>query len=331
VDGGLEMNSRLRKLTECFFLVLILSAFLIPFSNVLGESTFSPQIKAETLLSIVEKANETVVAIHRDLKTRGLQIPQEALVLYTEGLAKADESFSLRDSGNYEEASGAAVEALKKFKESLDVVYDEIEEPSVLIESVVEVMMRLNNSITRGFRYLSYIENLSSILEAEGYDTAVIENKIQSARGLLYKALGELRLHRFKSASETLLLVKDFLDKVMQRFAMVSLDLKVSRLETYMADADERIGLLKAKVLSLSSELSPEAQNASLAALQNAESSLDNARSYLEVQMVNEVVNELVDSKESEEEAVRIISENQTSVGSVSGLGTNISYLEQVS
>ena len=58
MNGGLEVNSKLRKLTECFFPILILSAFLIPYSNVLGESTFSPQIKAETLLSIVEKANE---------------------------------------------------------------------------------------------------------------------------------------------------------------------------------------------------------------------------------------------------------------------------------
>ena len=326
------MNLRLRKkLAECCLLILIPSALLIPCSHVLSESTFSPQIRNEALLEIVEKANATVVTIYGDLEAKGLQVPQEALILYAEGLAKAEESFSLHDSGNYDKASIVAVEALKKFKESIDIVYDEIEEPPVQIESVVEVIIRLNNSITKGFRYLSYIENLFSILEANGYDTSAMEYKIQSARGLLYKALGELHGHKLKSVGETLAMFRDFLSNIMQRLEMISLDLKVGRLKAYMVDADERLDLLKAKVLSLSSELSPEAKNASLAALQDAENSLDNARSYLEAQMVNEVINELVQSKESEEEALRIVSENQTSAVNVTELGTNSSYLKQVS
>ena len=225
-----------------------------------------------------------------------------------------------------------AVEALKKFKESLDVVYGEIEEPSTPIDSAFEVMIRLNNSITRGFQYLNYVENLAHILEAKGYDTAVIEDKIQSARGLLQKALSDLYQHRFQSVGDTLLMVKGLLGTLRERLVLISLDLKVSRLETYIVDADERLDLLEATVLSLSSELSPEAKNASLTALQDAEANLDNARSYLEAQRVSEVVHELMQSREREEEALRIINENQTSAGSVSELGTNSSsYLEQVS
>ena len=62
--------------------------------------------------------NETVVGIYRELGTNGIQIPQEALILYNGGLAKADESYSLYNCGSYKEASRIAVEALMKFKES---------------------------------------------------------------------------------------------------------------------------------------------------------------------------------------------------------------------
>lgn len=324
------MNSRLRKRVEFFLLVLLLSAFLIPYSNVLGESIFSPQLRIEALLAIVETANETVIGIFRDLRSEGLQIPQEALISYEDGLAKAEESLRLYNSWSYEDASRVAVEALKKFKESLYIVYNEIEEPAAHVESDIEIMIRLNNSIIKEFRYLIYIENIAHILESKGYNITVIENIIQSTRVELNKALDYLRRHMFKSTVDILLMVKDTLGKLTERLRTISSELKVSRIEAYINDKEERLDLLKEKVLSLSSELSPEAQNASLVAIQDAEDNLDNARSYLEAQMVNKVITELVQSKKNEEEALRIISENQTSGSSMSNL-TNSSHLEKIS
>jgi hypothetical protein len=170
---------------------------------------------------------------------------------------------------------------------------------------------------------------LVQTLGAKGYDTTVIETKIQEARVLLNEALRELHRYRLKSVGDILLSVKNLLGSLMDRLEVISLDLKVSRLEAYIVDADERLDLLEAKIFSLSSVLSPEVKNASLAALQDAEDNLDNAKTYLEVQMVTEVVNELVQSKEREEEALQIINENRTSTGSVANLGTSSQYLEQ--
>jgi hypothetical protein len=315
-------------LIECLFLTLVLSAFLIPSSNVLGESSFSPQMQTEALLAIVTQANDTVVGIYSDLRTRGLPIPPAAVILYDAGLVKAAEAFGLYHAGSYEDASAAAVEALGQFKEALDVVYTEVQDPATQIPSANEIARRLNHSITRSFRYLNYIETLAHTLEAQGYDTTVLENQIQSARGLLHKALRDLRQHRFQSVDDRLIMVKDLQGTLQARLAVIALELKVSRLATFIGAADVRLTRLKGTILSLSSELSPAATNASLAAVQDAEQNLDSARSLLEVQQVDEVVNELVQSKASEEEARRILRENQPTTGSVAASEPASSSLE---
>ena len=101
----------------------------------------------------------------------------------------------------------------------------------------------------------------------------------------------------------------------MKHFETISSDLKISKLETYIENTDERLDVLKTKI-STSSGLSSETINASLAAVQDAENNLNNAKDFLEAQMVDKVIDELLQSKESEEEALRIIS-NQTSTVNV--------------
>jgi hypothetical protein len=213
---------------------------------------------------------------------------------------------------------------LRRFKEAFSVAYNDLQDASVPTESVIEMNRRLNNTITRGFHYLNYIENLVRVLEAKGFDTAVAHEKIRLTKMLLNKALVELHRHKFNSVFETLLIVKNILTNLMKQFETISLDLKISKLETYIENTDERLDTIKAQILSPSSGLSSETKNASLAAVQDAENSLNDAKDFLEAQMVDEVINELVQSKESEEEALRIIN-IQTSAANMSNLLNNSS------
>lgn len=311
----------LRRLIDGLFLGLVLSAALVPSSNVVGESLVTPQTRTGALLAIVEQANATVAEIFSDLRTRGLLIPPAALDLYDDGRGAAAEAFRLYDLGRYEEARSTAVEALQKFKAALDVAYTEVQDPATQIPSATELVRRLNHSITRGFQHLKAVENLAHILKAHGYDTTFLEIQIQAARGLLHKALGELRRHRFMLVDSTLELVRELLEALRARLAAIAAQLKVSQLVTFIGAVETRLTRLRGTILSLSSELSPEATNASLAAVEDAEQSLDQARSLLEGQQVNAAINELVQSKASEEEAWRILRESQPVTGSVTSTG----------
>jgi hypothetical protein len=318
----------LQKLTECLFLTLTFSAFLIPSANVLGESVFGSQKHTEALLAIVTQANSTVSGILGNLQTRGLQTPPAAAALYDAGVASAAEALRLYNLESYEAAGTTAVAALEQFKAALDMVYTEVDDPAAQVPSAVELMRQLNRSITRGFLYLKYVEILAPILATQGYDTAGIRIRIQSARELLFKATHDLRRYRFASVEAALVRVKDLLETLRSRLAVIALELKTRRLATFIEVAETRLTRLKGTILSLSSELSPAATNASLTAVEDSERSLAAARSLLEGQQMGAVVTELEQAKASEEEARRILAANQPSTGSTSPSEPTLSSLE---
>jgi len=307
------MSSRIGALIMCCCLILILSNILILSSTGLGVSTFSSQSKTEALLAIVAKANDTVSEVLSDLRMLGVHIPEEVLLLHTQCLAKVDAAFSLYQFGNYHEADQRAVEALQTFKTVLIMIYNQPQDPVTHDEALNEIIIQYNNSIHRISQYLEYIETLIPSLESNGYNTTRIEDAIQSAKVLAEKALRELHQNRFRDTNNTLSAAKTLMNTLMEHIHAIAKDWKVRKLETFIVDTEKRLNLIEDKISSLSSEISPEVKNASLTALEEAENKLDNARNYLQIQMVDETVNELAKSKALEEEALLIISTNQTS------------------
>jgi hypothetical protein len=87
-------------------------------------------------------------------------------------------------------------------------------------------------------------------------------------------------------------------------------------LQTYIAQTEVRLAAIKETAISLSS-------TASLAALDNAETSLNNAKEYLEKQQINETLSELANSRASEEEAVEYLKPTASSSSFTSSSSPN--------
>jgi hypothetical protein len=139
-----------------------------------------------------------------------------------------------------------------------------------------------------------------------GYNTTALETKIQPVKALLDTASSNIDQKRFEAASVNLAEAKALIDSLVNALNNIAANLKIQRLQTYIAQTEVRLAAIKETAISLSN-------TASLAAVDNAETSLNNAKEYLEQQQINETLTELANSRASEEEAVAYLKPATTS------------------
>jgi tetratricopeptide (TPR) repeat protein len=281
-------------------IMVTLSALVLASTSATVQDDTDTKHKTEDLFSLLQKANVTVVEIFRQFEADGKTIPQASLNEYNQALILAEESRSLLQAGNYSEADSKIVQALQKFKEALRIVYTTIPEQPTETETALERTAQLKSSINRYSEQLQRIENLTRFTAAVGYNTTALEAKIQTVKALLDKALSNIDQKRFEAASVNLADAKALIDSLVNALNNIAVNLKIQRLQTYIAQTEVRLATIKETAISLSN-------TASLTALNNAETSLENAKEYLEKQQINETLSELANSRASEEEAVEYL------------------------
>jgi chemotaxis regulatin CheY-phosphate phosphatase CheZ len=158
---------------------------------------------------------------------------------------------------------------------------------------------------------LQRIENLTSLAATVGYNTTTVEDKIQTIKSLLDRASSNIEQNHFDAASKNLADAKVLSDSITSSLNNFAVDLKIQRIASYINQTQERLDSIREKAEALSNE-------ASLAALDNAETSLNSAKEYLEEQRINETLSALANSKSSEEEAVEYLKPAATSVDATS-------------
>jgi len=281
-------------------IVVTLSALVLASTSATVQNDTSTKDKTEDLFALLQKANVTVVEIFRQLEADDKTIPQASLNEYDQALILAEESRSLLQSGNYSEAESKIIQALQKFKEALRIVYTTIPEQPTETETALERAEQLKSSINRYSEQLQRIENLTRFAATVGYNTTALETNIQTVKALLDSASSNIAQKRFEAASVNLADAKALIDRLVNALNNIAANLKIQRLQTYIAQTEVRLAAIKETAISLSS-------TASLAALDNAETSLNNAKEYLEKQQINETLSELANSRASEEEAVEYL------------------------
>ena len=266
--------------------------------------------KANSLFSILEEANATVVKVFRQLEAKGIVAPQDSLLLYNQGLLLASEADSMIQLGKYSEASATVIEAIQKLKESLRIIYGSVtEQPSEFAENV-EKTIALNSSINRFYEQLHKIENLTSIARANGFNTTEMETQAETVQSLLSEASDKIEEGELDAASENLFEAKTLISNLSSNLKELATELKVQRLSTYIAATQVRLEALKARAISI-------ANTVSLTYVNLAEDSLNNAKEYLEQQLINQTLTELADSKDSELQAEKILTPTLNSTSSL--------------
>ena len=266
--------------------------------------------KANSLFSILEEANATVVKVFRQLEAKGIVAPQDSLLLYNQALLLASEADSMIQQGKYSEASATVIEAIQKLKESLRIIYGSVTEQPSEFEANVEKTIALNSSINRFYEQLHKIENLTSIARANGFNTTEMETQAETVQSLLSEASDKIEEGKLEIASENLSEARALINILSDNLNELAIELKVQRLSTYIAETQVRLEALKARAISI-------ANTVSLTYVNLAEDSLSNAKEYLEQQLINQTLAELADSKDSELQAEKILTPTLNSTSSL--------------
>ena len=274
------------------------------------------QEKTEKLFSLLQGSNATVAEIFRQFKANQKTIPQASLDEYNQALVLAEESRSLLQTGNYPAANSKIIQTLQKFKEALRILYTTFPEQPTETEIALERTLNLKSSIDRFYEQLERLENLTRLASAAGYNTTALETKVQIVRSLLETASSNVNQKRLNEASENLAEAKPLIESIASFFNNLASDLKIERIATYINQTQERLNTIRLQATSLSN-------TASLTALNDAETSLNNAKEYLAEQMINETLTELDNSKASEEEAVAYLNPTASSLVTTSSSTTD--------
>ncbi len=290
-------------------IVVTLSAFILASTQASLQQTTSE--KTQDLFSLFQNANATVSKVLSQLEADDKTVPQASLNEYNQALVLAGESETLLQTGNYSEANEKIIQALQKLKKTLTIVDSAIPEQPTETEISLQRTVQLRSSINRYREQLERIENLTRLAASVGYNTTILEERIQTIKNLLNMAANNLEQKRFEAAAQNLAEAKNISDRILIAVNNFAADLRIQRIAAYIAKTQERLDAIRETAEAFSNE-------ASLAAVDNAEASLNNAKEYLEEQRINETLNELANSRASEDEAVEYLSPTASSFDATS-------------
>ena len=316
----MHLKHALKWLAILTLIAITLSAVVLTSTTTATQGATDLKDKADSLFTLLEKANVTVTEVFRRLEAKDIAVPQTSLEQRDQALILADEAKSLIQAGNYSEAESKIIQALQKLKEALKIVYTTIPEQPTETETALERTAQLKSSINRYYEQMQRIENLTCFAASVGYNTTALEGKIQNIKALLDKASSNLDQKRFEAASVNLADAKALIDSLVNALNDIAANLKIQRLQTYIAQTEVRLATIKETATSL-------LNTASLAAVNNAETSLNNAKEYLEKQQINETLTELANSQASEEEAVAYLKPAASSSNITSNRTPNVAQV----
>jgi hypothetical protein len=160
--GGQHQVLNQKKVAIIVLLALVLSmtfAFLNPTQAIANEEQ---KQKAETLISILNNDNNTIVSAFSRLNAQNIAVPQAAETAYNEGLAHANEAASLMTQENYSAANIKAVEAMQKFKEALRLLETASPVEPTEAEVTAAESISLKANISRTTEQVKRLENLTA-------------------------------------------------------------------------------------------------------------------------------------------------------------------------
>jgi len=303
--GGQNQVLNQKKVAIIVLLTLVLSMTFTVLNPTLALTNGDQKQKAETLLSILDNDNTSIIEAFSKLDAQNITVPN-AETKYDEGLEHAEEAFTLMNEENFSEASIEAVEAMQKFEDTLRILEAASPVEPTETEVTAEEAISLKANITRAIEHARRLENLTAKAATAGYNTSAIEKTLSEVKQHLENATRELYTMNLDGAAEELCIAKTLLDKLKQPFDKLTNLVKASNTEKYLEEAEIRVSATKANI-TLSAALTPEIKKDAITALNNSEASLANARDFIENKNVDEAIEELEEAKKWEEESNRAI------------------------
>jgi len=325
--GGQNQVLNLKKVAVIVLLTLVLSMTFTVLNPTLALTNEDQKQKAETLLGILDNDNKSIIEAFSKLDDQNITVPKTAETTYNEGLEHAEEAFTLMNEENFSEASIEAVKAMQKFEDTLKMLEAASPVEPTETEVTAEDAISLKANITRAIEHIERLENLTAKAATAGYNTVAIEKRLSEVKQRLENATRELTTLNLEGAAEELCIAKTLLDELKEPFDRLTNLVKASNTEKYLEEAEIRVSETKANI-TISAALTPEAKEDAIAALNNSEASLSNARDSIERNNVDEAIEELEEAKKWEEESNNAIASVAASQNSVAPTDKSLTRAE---
>jgi len=282
---------------------LILLTLLMQVSDLaraLTQQTATSKEKAGLLISLLRRANNTVTMLFHRYETNNIQVPQESLSEYYQAMDLAEEIENLYRADNYLEASSKTVQALQRLKEALRILFQNTTLQQSETERNLEKASSLNSTINRYYDQLQNIESLLKSASLASLNASSLHAKTANVKSLLHSASSYLAQNDFEATSTCITATDNSIKQLMAALNDWTTELKTQRLENYINQTETRLTAIRLQANSVSVTVS-------LTALQQAETSVDLAKEYLEKQLYNQTITELINARESEEQAIQAL------------------------
>jgi hypothetical protein len=297
-----------KKVATIILLTLVLTLTFIFLNPTLAQTSQEQKQKTETLLNILTTVNASIAEETNRFTVQNIPVPQAAKTNFNEGATHAEEAANLMNMENYAEASVEAVEAMKKFKETLLILQEASPiEITETVETAVSVI-NMRATITRAYEYVERLENLTARARTAGYNnTTTIDNKLSIVKEHLENATEELDKLNLDSATEQLRGAKTILEELKMQYDTLVNRVKLANTRRYLEEITQKVDETKTNVTN-SATLSTQNKTNALSALNNSQSSLEKAGDYIDEKRVDDAISELEDAKKWIDESSKYLS-----------------------
>ena len=272
---------------------------------------------AKTLLVAVDKINSTCVFSLNRVNILDYEKKNQVVQQYNIANALFTDAKRLVNLGYHDAAISKLFEAMKLFKDVLEVTTGMSEKDSVTFIQMVEEIRALKDFINRTYVYVRDIERFAAQAKAQGYDTTEIVKVITEVRLYLKNGLTKLSEANIIETKQYVEKVKALSDKLTTLQNALSNQMKMARLEKYVILAKARVVVIRNNITAISAKLPAPVVTSSLTTLNQAQASLTAADSYYNSGMIKETVDELVNFHQKEVETIGILKAANVTIRSV--------------
>jgi len=266
-------------LIALFFLSILSGSF----NYVSAQSSNEKQANADSITSIVEKAQGHLTFIFAKLESSGVTIPEDAKTSFDKGQLKADQAKLALSSSKIDEVYEDAISAMSYFEKAIRQIKD-LNETTLSTETAT-----LEDTADRTRIFVERLENITRDMGQKGYDTTNMTEKIVQARTILIDVGKLTDIGDLETAAKNLGEIQRTTVKLRGDLDRVATNEKSRKINDFTDESIERITEIEHRADLLLPQASIEVKNST----ENAKEHITQSRNLLDENNLDRSIDEL--------------------------------------
>jgi len=280
---------------------MAITLLFIPQIQAINQTEQDLKNKANFLISTFDTAKPNIAQTISNLQAKAIPIPQTSIDALKEAQVLADQAIIKNRQNHYKEAIDLALRALNKLKETLTTINGVANETQTEQQAIYQRSTNLQNIIERDCAFLQSLENLVDSVSDHGINVTDINPKLIAIKTNLDSAISSINQGNLDQAEVKVNETQTLLNELTANFNSLASKLTIEKIPSYITEANQNLATLKVELNSVSSSLSSTTRIAATTAINQAQSSLDKAKQYLDSNQIAQTITELATAQTNQE------------------------------